>query len=253
VGIERVLATLDPDADRRFIKDQTSKVARHSKSTDKSERLQDVRELFDCGTTLMRTATRERGDKHEAALTYRTGLQIALLARRPLRLSNFANLRIGEHIRSLPLTDGFHIMLEPDETKAHKAVTIGFPDDLVEAYEKYLVQWRPLIPPVRPKDDEKHVWLSISGGRQSKIDLYRKIVGATADYFQLEKGINPHLFRDCLATSLSLLDPGEWPIAYQILGNTPTMVERFYDHSSTLRASETGSDFLDALITKLKS
>jgi integrase len=50
--------------------------------------------------------------------------------------------------------------------------------------------------------------------------------------------INPHLFRDCVATSIAIEDPAHVQIAAAILGhNTLATTEKYYNQATSLEAS----------------
>ena len=63
----------------------------------KVQRLRHVAELFNLGLTLMQTAD-QADARLPHAVRFRDGLMIAFLSRRPLRVSNFVGLVIGEHL-----------------------------------------------------------------------------------------------------------------------------------------------------------
>jgi hypothetical protein len=57
------------------------------------------------------------------AVLFRDGLMIAVLTYRPLRLKNFAGMRLGHHL--MKVGGAWHILLSADETKTrvpHQAV-----------------------------------------------------------------------------------------------------------------------------------
>ncbi len=50
--------------------------------------------------------------------------------------------------------------------------------------------------------------------------------------------INPHLFRDCAATSIAIDDPVHVGIAARVLGHrTGSTTERFYNQARSIEAS----------------
>jgi integrase len=69
------------------------------------------------------------------------------------------------------------------------------------------------------------------------------IVARTVEAFG--KPINPHLFRDCAATSIALEDPVHVRIASQILGHrSVASTERYYNQAQTIDAARHYQDFL---------
>ena len=77
--------------------------------------------------------------------------------------------------------------------------------------------------------------------------IYKNIVAYTKKIFGPNEAINPHLFRDCAATSIANGDPSEWDLTHRLLGNEPTTVERHYDHGGTLEAGREVAELLKAL------
>ena len=60
--------------------------------------------------------------------------------------------------------------------------------------------------------------------------------------------INPHLFRDCAATTIAIEDPEHVRIASQILGHrSAATTERYYNQAQTIDAARRYQDFLVAL------
>ena len=54
----------------------------------------------------------------------------------------------------------------------------------------------------------------------------------------LGRAINPHLFRDCAATSIAIDDPGHVGIACRLLGHrAASTTERYYNHARGVEAS----------------
>ena len=76
--------------------------------------------------------------------------------------------------------------------------------------------------------------------------VYETIVGRTAAAFG--QPVNPHLFRDCAATSIAIDDPEHVRIASQILGHRSTATtERYYNQAQSIDAARRYQDFLVGL------
>jgi integrase/recombinase XerD len=77
-------------------------------------------------------------------------------------------------------------------------------------------------------------------------NVYETIVGRTGTAFG--QPVNPHLFRDCAATSIAIEDPEHVRIASQILGHRSTATtERYYNQARIVDAARRYQDFLLAL------
>jgi site-specific recombinase XerD len=126
---------------------------------DKLLRMHSSSRLMDLGLTLMAEGDAESAErKINGAARYRDGLIIALLAARPLRLSNFASLQLDRSL--LRQGDGFWVRLESEETKNHAPLEVPLPDELTAHIDRYLdVHRRRLLGFGR--DD--HFWITMRG------------------------------------------------------------------------------------------
>jgi hypothetical protein len=123
-----------------------------------------------------------------AAIAYRDGLIIALLACRPIRRRNLAALSIGRQlVRSGNL---WHIIFRADETKNHQPYEATIPAFLQPFLERYLGDIRPLFPRAEAHEG---LWASAKGGPLSDTALYDLVCKRTRVAFG--KPINLHLLR----------------------------------------------------------
>jgi integrase/recombinase XerD len=73
--------------------------------------------------------------------------------------------------------------------------------------------------------------------------VYDTIVGRTETAFG--RPMNPHLFRDCAATSIAIAHPEHVRIASQILGHSSTVTtERYYNQAQAIDAARRYQHFL---------
>ena len=71
----------------------------------------------------------------------------------------------------------------------------------------------------------------------SREAIYRCITVRTRE--TLGRPINPHLFRDCAATSVAIEDPRHIGIAWRLLGHrTPKTTEQYYNQARSVEASQ---------------
>jgi integrase len=76
--------------------------------------------------------------------------------------------------------------------------------------------------------------------------IYNMIVSRTAKAFG--RSVNPHLFRDCAATSIAIEDPERVRIASQILGHrSAATTERYYNQAQAIDAARRYQAFLAKL------
>ena len=130
---------------------------------------------------------------------------IALLALRPLRLHNFAQLTLGRDV--LHSGGSWTIALQPSATKTHAALEYNWPDPLQNALETYLKVHRPFLLVRRgrwlaPVNDQ--LWVSADGSPFTAVGFYFRVIRQTRSAFG--RPVNPHLFRDCAATALAIND-----------------------------------------------
>jgi integrase/recombinase XerD len=73
--------------------------------------------------------------------------------------------------------------------------------------------------------------------------VYDRIVARTRE--GLGQPINPHLFRDCAATSVAIDDPAHIGIASRLLGHrSASTTERYYNQARGVEASRLMQDYL---------
>jgi site-specific recombinase XerD len=212
----------------------------------KRSRLRPAAELFALGTTLMAEAdAADQLVEAERAAQYRDGLLIALLAARPLRLSNLAALALDRHL--VRTSDGFMLRIAPTETKNHRPIEAPLPAALVPFVERYLTIHRPrlLLGTGRrgPGSAREALWVSRSGGAMAQSSIRTRIYRRTVTAFGTP--LAPHLFRDAAATSLALETPAHVGSTGVILGHADLRTgERHYNQARAVEASRAYQDAL---------
>lgn len=232
-----VRATM-PTLDRSFLRDFRSRLWPRVKASRKAPRIRHVVELVDLGRSLMTDADGP-GELvwRQHATQYRDGLIIALMALRPLRLSNFTNLVVG---RDMVRRDkGWWLQIVAADAKNRRPIEVPFPDFLEPYLDRYLAHYRPLLKARRGRwhaDAGQRLWLSSDGSALKERQVYARIIAQTQRAFGV--ATNPHLFRDCAATTIAIDDPEHVRIAAQILGHaTFTTTERHYRMSRSAEAA----------------
>jgi integrase/recombinase XerD len=239
LGIARAM---DPGGDWRFLQRAVrSLAARAVPSRNKEPRIRPSALLVELGFALMREATtlpmRRRA---RAATLHRDGLTIALLALRPMRLRNLTGLELGRTLHHGPT--GWCITIPADETKTHRAIEVGWPPSLVDALAIYLARHRPVL---LHGGSTKALWVGSSGQALAEHTIRQAIIRRTQA--ALGVPINPHLFRDCAATTLAIEDPAHVGAAATILGHTSSRTtHKHYIQANTLAASRRHLDAVAA-------
>ena len=181
---------------------------------DKLSRLRSIDELAALGECLMAKAEASaRLSAVRRAVMFRDGLMIAVLSYRPIRLKNFAGMRLGRHLKKAGCN--WHILLAAAETKTRVPYQTIFPSALTPKLERYLDAHRPVLmrreradgradaAPIHPGLDA--VWISEVGTH-----LTQEVAGMP-DCKTYPGGLRPkrlpHLFRDAAATSIAVDNP----------------------------------------------
>jgi integrase/recombinase XerD len=240
-----VAKVLSPEHDWEWLRSVWRRLNSMARPTrDKQARLVDASQLFDLGLRLIAKGERlSRKSPMDGAVLYRDGLMIALLAARPLRRKNLAAIKIGEHlIRS---GAGYRLKFAASETKSRKALELNLPAKLTPFLDRYISHHRPLLfprnrnskqPTTRDPSACSNLWVSIRGTGMGAETMYGCIVAHTRAKFG--RSINPHLFRDAVATSVAVDDPKHVRITMSILGHSKlAMTERYYIQARSLEAT----------------
>jgi integrase len=233
IALERALCALLPRSNRSQLRTLINNLPKRGVTSRKRARLQDPADLLELGLKLMRDA--ERGvDKNtrKNACTYRDGLEIALLAMRPFRRRNFAEITLHRHL--VRERAGWRIHFASGETKTKEPIDVPFPIELVPHLERYLVRYRPVLMGGRYCGDR--LWIGYRFKPQAAHTIGITIAERTEQAFG--KRVNFHLFRDCAATSIAVHDPDHVRIAAAVLGHRSfATTERHYNLATSLKAA----------------
>lgn len=171
----------------------------------------------------------------------RDGLMIALLASRPLRIKNFASLRLGHHVRET--STGYLIDIPGHECKTGQPIETFVPDELCPWLREYLDVHRPILLGHRLSD---HLWVHETGNGYRPGSLSQRIAKLTQRHIGVS--ISPHLFRDCAATTIATDDPEHVMIIAPLLGHTTLKTaEKHYNHAQCLEAGRRYQDSIRQL------
>ena len=119
------------------------------------------------------------------------------------------------------------------ETKTRRAIELPVPKWMVDNLARYLDYWRPILLGCRSSD---RLWISACGRPLGTNEVYGVVRAVTSAH--LGGALNPHLFRDCLATDIAVNDPEHVRIASAILGHTRlSTTERYYNLARQLEAA----------------
>ena len=129
-----------PDADLSPLDAATRRTWRDARPVrDKRSRIVPSRELWALGHDLMDRCD-ERTTRSKRLGRYRDGLMIALLASRPIRLGNLAQIEIGRHLQRHG--DTWWLFFDAHETKNGRSLEFPLPGHLTEPMRHYIDEVR---------------------------------------------------------------------------------------------------------------
>jgi integrase/recombinase XerD len=244
----RVMA---PGGDWRWLHELGLRLEKLIKPKNKWPRMVSSHELVELGCKLMAEAENASNNVDvkdlKQAVLYRDGLMIALLASRPIRRRNLAGIHIGTNLLTGPT--GAWLRFAEHETKNHQLLEQPLPDWLAPHLKRYLEHYRLIFPGAHGHDG---LWASAKGGALRSEGVYVRIIIHTKEAFG--HSVNPHLFRDCVATTIALEHPEHVHIAADLLGHTTLeFTQRHYIQAQTRQACETYNDTLAGLHRSLQA
>jgi integrase len=242
IELKVTAAIMDPGRDWSWIYRMASRIrARHKPARRKRHRLLPIKRLFDLGLALMAHAETETTPLRRFK-SFRDGLIIALLASRPLRLRNLTDLTLDRTL--VRRRKAWWIQIPAAETKTKAPIELPWPAILAPYLETYLADYRSAIVTLRGTiTTGDALWLSMYGPPMNDNAVYIRVVARTRE--ALGQPINPHLFRDCAATSIAIDDPEHVGIASRLLGHrTRSTTQRYYNQACSVEASRRMQDHL---------
>jgi integrase len=241
VGLKVMMQAMGPDRSWRWLQDACNRVQINAKpSKEKRARMRPTAEIFAAALAELEQLPRT-GMSLKQALTYRDALMLAILAARPLRVRNFASLDLGRHMVRIEV--GWLITIPAAETKTRQPVSFELPEPLVPWFERYLSEVRPLFPQA---GESSRLWLGKEGIMHNPHGIYHRITKLTRRLFGVP--INPHLLRDCAASSLAAVSADMARAAAPLLGHRHfSTTERYYIQADNLAASRRLGLILDKL------
>jgi integrase/recombinase XerD len=213
-------------------------------SRDKRSRLRTPSELRTLGFQLMAQPQRSTA-RIRYSNRYLDGIAIAMLAATPLRISNFADLQLGQGIQR----KGDVYWISVEKTKSGRPIEFGLPPGLTQAIEQYLVEHRPYLLAQggqSPTALQTAFWVSSWGTPLTSQLLAKRISQRTKEAFGVS--MSPHLFRDAVATTIAVEDPEHVGMILPILGHTSLKVsEKHYNQAKSLESSRKYLSILESL------
>ena len=245
--LRRLLLAIDRQLDIRSLNHMINKMHLETKIRQR-RRYPNVStpSLLNLGYDLMRFAGERisTDNSYTSAISWRDGFMIALLALRPLRISNFVNLRLQGNL--FVHHDIAWFRFQTYETKNGQYLEFPYPNELFSQLGRYIREIRPIL--IR-RTASPYLWLSRRGEPMHEAVLRRIIKTRTSNAFGF--AISPHGFRHAAVTYLATTHP-EWiSFGPDLLGHSdPAVAEAHYNHASPEGAA---TEVQDHLIDEAKS
>ena len=243
-----IMLAAAPDRDWQWIRDLRRRLEIRSRGTERSktERVISTARLVDWGLDRMDQALTDADLKcRYRSVHYRDGLMVALLALCPLRLKNFTTIEIGRHL--VNTGSRYVLFFEGHETKTGIPEDADIPPQLAGHLVTYLDEIRPRL---LGEKSSNRLWISQMGTAMTEISVHHRITEITDRAFGVV--INPHLFRDCAATTYALNDPqGAFAAAALLNHRSHRTTEKHYIQGRTLEASIRYGDIIDEVRASL--
>jgi site-specific recombinase XerD len=157
---------------------------------------------------------------------------VALLAYCPIRLKNFAALKIGRSF--VNVDDIWWIVLTAAETKEKREDERPVPEELTASIERYLEIYRPVL--ARGTAETGTLWLAMDGKPMSYASMGELITETTR--MTIGVAVSPHLFRTAAVTTLAIR-AGDKPHAGSALlhhGPNGPVTQENYNRASCITA-----------------
>ena len=239
------IISMAPDQDWAWLKTVLQRLdARASPVRDKRRMLRPTRDLFAWALRRM-TELEDYAPSRRVSQEHRDALLIAFLASRPLRRGNLAAMEIGRHLIE---TGGvFQIVVASEETKNGKVLEFMVPQRLTRHLRHHLLVCRPVLAQAA---GTRRLWLSRTGKPMSGSDIHHRVTEVTLRAFGV--AIPPHLFRDCVATSIAIDAPEKVGLIGPMLGHhAHRTAEAHYNQAASLETGRAHQDIVKDLRRRL--
>jgi integrase len=222
---------------------------------DKKSRMVSVADLISVAISEFPKKNQWRHDRQGVPKTAATKLAnragravaIMLMATRPLRSKNWRECEIGKNILKdkrgkwvLSFAGGADASSLKRRTRngAVNVYQCDVPDFIVPYLEEYIEFWRPVITQDAAK---KHLLVTSEGNIYTAVMFTKWIQRASLKW--LGKRVNPHLFRDIVASEI-INETGDYVAAATLLNDEPATVFKHYWHLHQQKAAQVADDWL---------
>ncbi len=216
-GVKRGCDVLAPAQDRAWLAHICTGLKANAKSSrDRLAHMVAPGQIMDLGLDLMEEARQRDDDRtHFASCLARDGLMLAMLISFPVRIGNFASIRIGEHL--VFHNDRYSLRFPEEETKTGREQNGELPASLSPWIDWYLDVHRRRLLAKASGPATSALWINRFGEQLGENGIRTQIETRTRKAFGLP--VWPHLFRAIGATGIVDVAPADISIASELLGH----------------------------------
>jgi site-specific recombinase XerD len=246
------MPVMAPDRDWAWLRRISSAIrSRTRPAKSKEGRVRAPDRLAKLGMALMARAEASTGQTLlQRAVVFRDGLMLALLAYRPIRISDFAAIAIGRQL----VQQGCRYLLAVEETKTRRLLEVAIPTAVQPGLERYVQYHRVILltgANRRPATKADALWVSEAATPMAAISIHNRFRRHTRAAFGV--AMSPHLFRDSAATAIATDGPAHVHAIMPVLGHSRLATsETHYNHACSLDASRRYISIIAGLKRRLK-
>ncbi|WP_316979905.1 tyrosine-type recombinase/integrase [Shumkonia mesophila] len=242
--VYRVAAELWPDVDWRWLKRDWLALENIAEpSRDKWSKFVPIDELYELGIRLMVEAM-EEAPTLRTATKFRDGYLVALLALRPKRASNIAEIEVGTNLAFG--SDGLPNQLWWSRTKNGDESSLPYPTAILGKFHRlWWDRYRPKL--VAAGSEDQHLWIGRFGRPLSSDDIWRRVTHWTRK--RLDRPVGPQGFRTNYATSMAIEEGRLLPFVRVMLDHRdPRSIAHYQLISESFRAGRALDEASNQLI-----
>ncbi len=160
----------------------------------------------------------------------------------PLRIKNFATLRLGQSIHKI----GGHwwLIIEVKQTKTRRRDERRVPKFMTEIIDRYVEQYHPVL--LGKNTQDRAFWISSTRGTQFTIKNMGTLVSKITEQ-TLGVDVSPHLFRMAAETTAAVYGTSTPHLASGVLGHRDKRItEEHYNRARSLHAAAILADIIEA-------
>jgi len=233
--LRRAAECLAPSVDLGWLSEMEKDIALVATPRDKTDRLVLANRILEAGLTLILEAESFAATPMQRARGMRNGLMIALLALHPLRIKNFATLRIGTSIKKIERH--WWLIIDVKKTKSHRL-------DERRIIDRYVNRYRPILFGKATQDPA--FWISSTRGSQFTIKNMGTLISRITKE-TLGVDVSPHLFRMAAATTAAVYGTSTPYLATAVIGHRDNRItEEYYNRARSFHAAAILADIIEA-------